>query len=42
MSTLGTNLESRERKDHHPMNKNKEIKLNKEGKEKELAKIESL
>ena len=32
MSSLGTNPKSRENTYHHPRKKNKEIKLNKEGK----------
>lgn len=42
MSSLATNPNSMENKDNIPVNKNKEIKINKEGKEKESLKIENL
>ena len=42
MSSLGTNMEFGEKKSHYPRNKKKEIKLNKECKDKESTEIKSL
>ena len=41
MSSLSTNPKSREKKGNRPLKKNKEIKLNNKGKEKESSEIES-